>query len=150
MSSKKHLHSTQEGLDTSNVQSANPTAIQKQQAYGNSFLAEQMNAQTYASGLSTESAKRREGEASSTDNRAADLDVFRSTKFPQLREYRWGDDNRGLFDVGFDARSGTLTIALRVSYQFKDGDPSKFPYFDPQEFVWSDKEKKKFKKLQMM
>ncbi len=146
MSSKKHLPPTQESLDTAGVQAANPTALQNQQAYGNSFLAEQLNTTTDASGPSTNGAKRREGEASSTGNPAAELDVFRSTKFPKLKEYRWGDDNRGLFDVGFDARSGALTITLRVSYAFKDGDPSTFPYFDPQEFVWSDKEKKKFKK----
>ena len=146
MQSKKHANLGQEELDSSDVQSANPAALNNQKAYGNAFLAEQLNAPTDASAPSTDSAKHREEKASKTGNPAADLAVFRSTKFPQLKEYRWGDDTRGLFDVGFNAASGTLIIDLRVAYEFKDGDPSQFPYFNPQEFVWSEKERKKFKK----
>ncbi|HCH65288.1 MAG: hypothetical protein CL927_08990 [Deltaproteobacteria bacterium] len=146
MQSKRHTTPAQESLDTSGVESNNPAGLQSQQAFGNAFLAEQLNTSNGAGPASTDGAKRREVNAASAGDPAADLAAFRSTKFAPLSEYRWGDDTRGLFDVAFDAGSGTLVIDLRVAYQFKDGDPSKFPYFDPQEFTWSGKEKKKFKK----
>ena len=105
-------------------------------AYGNAFLAESwQRPQPRCLRPRAASKQARKG-----DPRPS-LAAFRSTKFAPLKELRWGDDTRGLFDVN-DADSGTLTIDLHVAYVFKDGDPSKFPYFDPKEFVVGQGEKK--------
>ena len=134
MQAKQQASSTQGQLEVSGAGTTDSAGLQSQQAYGNAFLAEQLAASTNSDSASSDGAKRREGEASRKGDPAAELASFRSTKFAPLKEFRWGDDTRGLFDVKFDADSGTLTIDLRVAYVFKDGDPSKFPYFDPKEF----------------
>ena len=54
MSSKQHTAKINEEVDTSGVQSVSPGALQSQQTYGNAFLAEQLNASTDASSLSTD------------------------------------------------------------------------------------------------
>lgn len=74
-----------------------------------------------------------------------DLDDFRQETFAPLEDFQ-PSSGIGQFDTAFNAKTGQMTVSLKVSYQFEDGDPTAVaPGFKPEEFQWTDAEKDAWK-----
>ncbi len=88
------------------------------------------------------------GKTTAPDERAKaeqELEEFRKKTFPCLTKHR-PSSGLGQFDVCFDPKAGSLTVTLKVSFNFVDGDPSKVsPGFKPEEFKWTPGEQATFK-----
>lgn len=66
-----------------------------------------------------------------------ELADFRAQSFAPLTNHRPAS-GRGLFDVEFDAATGQMTVTVKVSYDFVDGNPAEVaPGFRAEEFKWA-------------
>lgn len=74
-----------------------------------------------------------------------ELAEFREKSFPCKTDFK-PSSGRGQFDACFDARTGALTITLKVGFEFDSGDPSRVaPGFRPEEFDWTPEEQAAWK-----
>lgn len=84
---------------------------------------------------------------SNEDERDAheDLEDFRNETYAPLTDYEPSSEV-GLFDAACDMRAGTLTITLKVAYNFTAGDPTKVSAgFRASEFQWTPQEQAEWK-----
>jgi outer membrane protein OmpA-like peptidoglycan-associated protein len=73
------------------------------------------------------------------------LEEFRKTPCSPLVNHK-PSSGLGQFDVTADMAAGTMTVTLKVAYNFVDGDPSQVPKgFRPEEFKWQEAEKTTWK-----
>lgn len=74
-----------------------------------------------------------------------ELEDFRDGTYAPLEDYAPTSDV-GLFDAACDMRAGTMTITLKVAYNFVAGDPTKVSAgFRPEEFQWDPAEQAAWK-----
>lgn len=74
-----------------------------------------------------------------------ELEEFRNETYEPLEDNAPSSDV-GLFDAACDMRAGTMTITLKVAYNFVAGDPTKVSAgFRPEEFQWAPAEQTEWK-----
>ena len=74
-----------------------------------------------------------------------ELEDFRNGTYAPLTDHKPSSDV-GLFDAACNMRAGTLTITLKVAYNFTAGDPTKVSAgFRPGEFQWTPQEQAEWK-----
>lgn len=74
-----------------------------------------------------------------------ELEDFRDGTYAPLTDHKPSSDV-GLFDAACNMRAGTMTITLKVAYNFTAGDPTKVSAgFRPGEFQWTPQEQAEWK-----
>ena len=74
-----------------------------------------------------------------------ELEDFRNGTYAPLTDHKPSSDV-GLFDAACNMRAGTMTITLKVAYNFTAGDPTKVSAgFRPGEFQWTPQEQAEWK-----